>query len=123
MMLTRRTLLALAACTLAAGRAQAAEEKKEIMQAVAVAIEYWDRDGLFHLVNADLLIVLDKEGMKVAKPAVEKITKTLSSLPWEEFNRGNPAVTIKNIALDSTRTDPVAGKHVSDVLISKLMIR
>lgn len=120
---TRRAVLALALAGLSRTAYAASGGPKEITQPGSLLVEWWDRDGLFHLVNADLLFVLAKEGIKISKTAIAKIPKTLSSMPWEEFNHGNPAVTIKSIALECARADPLAGPFVTDVLIAKLLIR
>jgi hypothetical protein len=126
-MIARRSLLLGVAAAALAGRVRAAGsgggKPKDILQALGIVVEWWDRDGLFHLVNAELLFVLAKEGIKIGKAPLEKIHKRLASMPWEEFNSGNHAVTIKNVALECARTDEVAGPFVTDVLISKLLIR
>lgn len=87
-----------------------------------VAVEFWDRQGLFHLVDIGLTVVYAKEGVKVANKVADRIAKQLAMVPWEEFNADNPAVLIKRVALEILKTDPV-GAEVKDVLIAKLMIR
>jgi hypothetical protein len=121
MILTRRSLLALV--LLAPTAAAAKPERTEFYSPLQpFAVEFWDRAGMFHLINVELNVVYAKPGIKVSNKMSDLIAKKLAVLPWEEFTAENPAVTIKRIALDTVRTDPVAA-DVKDVLISKLMMR
>lgn len=128
----RRLVAALAAAALAAaallpmeaGAAGGAGKGKEIFAPLpAITVEYWDEAGLFHLVDLSLTVVYAKEGVKVGKDVGSRIQQRLSAMPWEHFVQGNPAVTIKKIALDIARADAQAGEHVVDILIAKLMMR
>lgn len=123
---SRRRLLALLAGlalapapALASGGGKAAENYVKLPQ---VVVEYWSQDGLFHAVNADLTVVFALPEVKLDKKVGDKITRTLSAMTWEEFSRGNPAATIKAIALDLVRKEP-GGESALEVLISRLMIR
>lgn len=122
-MISRRMFLAAPLALLPFAARAEGGKAKEIMQAYSTVIEWWDRQGLFHLVNVDLLFILNKEGIKIGKQPLEKIHKRLASLPWEEFSAGNPAVTIKNVALECAKADATAGPFVTDVLIAKLLVR
>lgn len=104
-------------------RAQKLEPKEFYAQMPPISLEFWDKDGLFHMVNVSLTIVFDKQGMKATKLMGDKIAQALSSMPWEEFKDGNPAVTIKNTAYDIVKADAKAGPSATDVLIIKLMVR
>ena len=87
----------------------------------SIVLEYWDADGLFHAVNIELTAVFAEQTSINKKVGVE-ISRTLSAMAWEEFSRGNPAATIKAVALDAVRKDP-AGAKCLEVLVIKLMIR
>lgn len=87
----------------------------------SIVLEYWDADGLFHAVNIELSAAFAEQASINKKVGVE-ISRTLSAMSWEEFSRGNPAATIKAVALDAVRKDP-AGAKCLEVLIIKLMIR
>lgn len=121
-MIARRTVLA-ALALLVPVTAFAKPERTEFFAALRpIAVEFWDREGMFHLINVDLTIVYAKEGVKVANKVSDQIARELAMLPWEEFNHDNPALIIKRIALEIARADP-AGADVKDVLIAKLMMR
>ncbi|MGE5518234.1 MAG: hypothetical protein ACM31D_20720 [Bacteroidota bacterium] len=87
----------------------------------SIVLEYWDEDGLFHAVNMDLTAVFPAQA-SVNKKVSQEITRVLSAMTWEEFSRGNPAATIKAVALDAVRKDPT-GANCSEVLVIKLMMR
>lgn len=87
----------------------------------SVVLEFWDADGMFHAVNIELTAVF-AEQTSINKKVGLEINRTLSSMSWEEFSRGNPAATIKAVALDAVRKDP-AGAKCLEVLVIKLMIR
>lgn len=122
----RRAFMA-ALALLPLARPAAAQKKGEPTEFYAalppLTLEFWDKQGLFHMVNFSLTVVFDKQGMKASKKLGDSISQALSSMPWEEFKDGNPAVTIKNIAYDIVRADREAGPSATDVLIIKLMIR
>ncbi|MEW5726932.1 MAG: hypothetical protein AB1918_03815 [Pseudomonadota bacterium] len=122
-MIARRALLLAALALAVPGVAAAKPERTEFYAPLqAINLEFWDREGLFHQVTIDLTVVYAKEGVKVANKVSDLIAKQLSTLPWEEFSRDNPALTIKRVALEVARTDPV-GAEVKDVLIARLMLR
>ena len=87
----------------------------------SVALEFWDADGLFHAVNIEMSAVFTEQASINKKVGVE-ISRTLSAMAWEEFARGNPAATIKAVALDAVRKDP-GGAKCLEVLIVKLIMR
>ena len=126
MALTRRAVLAALAGAgltgLVAMPAWAASKDMEFFAKLTpINLEYWDQAGLFHMVNMDLTVVFAGEG-KVDKVVVDKIQQALSAMTWEEFAKGNPAATIKAIALDIVRKQKGSEKAV-DVLVIKLMMR
>ena len=87
-----------------------------------INVEYWDEDGVFHMVVVDATVVFHEEGAKVDKSVGVLIGHALSAMTWEEFSRGNPAATVKAIALDLVRKQPGAEKAV-EVLLARLIIR
>lgn len=87
----------------------------------SVTLEFWDADGLFHSVNIEMSAVFAEQASINKKVGLE-ISRTLSAMAWEEFSRGNPAATIKAVALDAVRKDP-GGAKCLEVLVIKLMIR
>jgi len=87
-----------------------------------VNVEYWDEGGIFHMVVVDATVVFHEEGAKVDKSVGVLISHALSAMTWEEFSRGNPAATVKAIALDLVRKQPGAEKAV-EVLLARLIIR
>lgn len=123
MTIGRRALLAALAAAAMPRPAAAKPERTEFYAPMQpVTVEFWDREGLFHLVNIDLVVVFPKEGMKVPNKVSDLIAKRLSVLPWEEFARDNPALLIKRVALDVLRAEP-GGADIKDVLIARLMLR
>lgn len=122
----RRIFLAgLPLLTVLAGPAAAEKlEPKEFYTPLPpIVLEFWDNKGLFHMVNLELSLVFAKPGIKANKKLVDDIGQALTSMPWEEFKEGNPAVTIKQSALEVVKADPDIGAEVTDVLIKKLMLR
>ncbi|MBI2241250.1 MAG: hypothetical protein HYU59_10670 [Magnetospirillum gryphiswaldense] len=87
-----------------------------------INVEYWDEGGIFHMVVVDASVVFHEEGAKVDKSVGVLISHALSAMTWEEFSRGNPAATVKAIALDLVRKQPGAEKAV-EVLLARLIIR
>lgn len=87
-----------------------------------INVEYWDEAGIFHMVVVDASVVFHEEGAKVDKSVGVLISHALSAMTWEEFSRGNPAATVKAIALDLVRKQPGAEKAV-EVLLARLIIR
>lgn len=87
----------------------------------AIVIEFWDADGLFHTVNMELSAVF-AEQTSINKKVSNEISQTLSAMTWEDFSRGNPAATIKAVALDAVRKDPNGAKCL-EVLVLRLMMR
>ncbi|MGE4278010.1 MAG: hypothetical protein AB7G62_00390 [Magnetospirillum sp.] len=87
-----------------------------------INVEYWDEAGIFHMVVVDAAVVFHEEGAKVDKSVGVLISHALSAMTWEEFSRGNPAATVKAIALDLVRKQPGAEKAV-EVLLARLIIR
>lgn len=88
----------------------------------SINVEYWDEAGIFHMVVVDATVVFHEEGAKVDKSVGVLISHALSAMTWEEFSRGNPAATVKAIALDLVRKQPGAEKAV-EVLLARLIIR
>lgn len=86
-----------------------------------IVLEFWDEAGLFHTVNMELTAVFPIQASINKKVALD-ITHTLSAMTWEEFSRGNPAATIKAVALDAVRKDPT-GANCTEVLVIRLMMR
>lgn len=119
MILSRRTLLALLAAALPLP-ARAAE--KEVYAKISpIALEFWDQAGIFHVVNIDLSVVFIGEG-KVEKVTAQTIQQALSAMAWEDFIAGNPAATVKAVALDIVRKQKSSEKAV-EVLVIKMMAR
>ncbi|MBR9972854.1 hypothetical protein [Magnetospirillum sulfuroxidans] len=87
-----------------------------------VNVEYWDEAGIFHMVVVDASVVFHEQGTKIDKTIGILISHALSAMTWEEFSRGNPAATVKAIALDLVRKQPGAEKAV-EVLLGRLIIR
>jgi hypothetical protein len=87
----------------------------------SIVLEFWDTNGVFHSVNMDLTAVFPVQS-SVSKQVGEKISQSLSAMSWEEFSRGNPAATVKAVALDILRKDPT-GEKALEVLVIKLMLR
>lgn len=87
-----------------------------------INVEYWDEAGIFHMVVVDATVVFHQEGAKVDKSVGVLISHALSAMTWEEFSRGNPAATVKAVALDLVRKQPGAEKAV-EVLLARLIIR
>lgn len=88
----------------------------------AINVEYWDENGIFHMVVVDATAVFHEQGAKLDKSVGVKIAHALSAMTWEEFSRGNPAATVKAIALDLVRKEPGAEKAM-EVLLGRLIIR
>lgn len=86
-----------------------------------VVLEFWDAEGLFHTVLVELTAVFPVQA-SLNKKIAQQITHTLSAMPWEEFSRGNPAATIKGVALDIVRKDPT-GAACTEVLLVRLVMR
>ncbi|MBX9634668.1 MAG: hypothetical protein K2X44_06770 [Magnetospirillum sp.] len=121
--LSRRALLALLLCApapvLASGKGGGGADI--YVKLPTIVIEFWDAQGLFHVVNMDLTVVFAVQ-TSINKKIADKISQNLSAMPWEEFAKGNPAATIKAVALDILRKDPTTEK-ASEVLVAKLMMR
>lgn len=127
-MLARRTLLAALLAVpamLAAMPAHAAggggKGAEIFVKLPNISLEFWDAEGLFHNVHMELTAVF-LEPASINKAVSVEINRTLSSMSWEEFSRGNPAATIKAVALDAVRKDP-AGAKCLEVLLVKLIMR
>ncbi|MCR6629243.1 MAG: hypothetical protein NVV74_03860 [Magnetospirillum sp.] len=121
--LSRRAVLAalLALAPLGAHAAEGGEPTEFYVKMPGIVVEFWDADGLFHAVNMDLSAVFPAQ-TSLNKKVSDKIAQTLSAMPWEEFSRGNPAATIKAVALDVLRKDP-SGEKAKEVLVLKLLLR
>lgn len=125
-LLSRRALLAalLGAVPLAAAHASGGGGKgggEAFAKLPGIVLEFWDEQGLFHTVNMELTAVFPAQA-SVNKKVSQEISRTLSAMTWEEFSRGNPAATIKAVALDAVRKDP-SGATCVEVLVIKLMMR
>lgn len=100
----------------------AADKNQEVfVKLTPIAVEFWDEAGIFHILNMDLSVVFMGEG-KVDKTVAVQIQRALSAMSWEEFSRGNPAATVKALALDIVRKQAGSEKAL-DVLVSKMMTR
>lgn len=124
--LSRRMVLAslLAALPWAAARASGSgggAGSEVYVKLSGIVIEFWDADGLFHTVNMDLTAVFPVQ-TSVNKKVSDKIAQALSAMTWEDFSRGNPAATVKAVALDVLRKDPT-GEKATEVLVVRLMMR
>lgn len=106
-----------------AGRASGGGGKgmETFVKLPSIVLEFWDEGGLFHTVNMELTAVFPAQA-SINKKIAQEITHTLSAMTWEDFSRGNPAATIKAVALDAVRKDPT-GTTCSEVLVIKLMMR
>ena len=122
--LRRRAILA-ALLTLGAAPAVAAggggKGGEVYVKLPGIVIEYWDAQGLFHTVNMELTAVFPLQ-VSLNKKVSQDIAHTLSAMTWEDFSRGNPAATVKAVALDAVRKDP-AGANCLEVLVIRLMMR
>lgn len=121
--LARRTLLAamLLAPVTALAKSGGNEGGEVFVKLSTIVVEFWDADGIFHVVNMDLTVVFPVQAA-INKKIVDRISANLSAMPWEEFAKGNPAATIKAVALDTLRKDPTTEK-ATEVLVSKLLLR
>lgn len=127
--LSRRAALAgllagpLALVPLAAARASGGGGKggETFVKLSPIVLEFWDENGLFHTVNMELSAAFPAQA-SINKKVAQDIAHTLSAMPWEEFSRGNPAATVKAVALDAVRKDP-GGANCLEVLVIKLMMR
>lgn len=122
--LSRRTLLAALLLAPAAAHASGGGGGKggeTFVKLSSIVLEFWDEQGLFHTVNMELTAVFPVQA-SINKKVAQDISHTLSAMPWEEFSRGNPAATIKAVALDAVRKDP-GGANCTEVLVIKLMMR
>lgn len=121
--LSRRVLLAtlLALVPAAANASGGGKGAETYVKLPSIVLEFWDADGLFHTVNMELTAVFPAQA-SINKKISMQISQTLSAMPWEEFSRGNPAATIKAVALDALRKDPT-GAACLEVLVVKLMMR
>lgn len=122
--LTRRALLAallVAPATAARASGGGGKGVEAFVKLPSIVLEFWDEQGLFHTVNMELTAVFPAQASINKKVSVD-ISHTLSAMTWEEFSRGNPAATIKAVALDAVRKDP-GGATCLEVLVIKLMMR
>ena len=122
--LSRRAFLAALPVLAAASSAQASGgggNGEIYVKLPSIVIEFWDADGLFHTVNMELSAVF-AEQTSINKKVSNEISQTLSAMTWEEFSRGNPAATIKAVALDAVRKDPNGAKCL-EVLVLRLIMR
>lgn len=122
----RRAILAGLLTLLAAPAARASgsgggKGTETFVKLPGIVLEFWDEAGLFHAVNMDLTAVFPGQA-SVNKKVSQDISRILSAMTWEEFSRGNPAATIKAVALDAVRKDP-SGANCTEVLVIKLMLR
>ncbi|MBC7906810.1 MAG: hypothetical protein H7Y60_08710 [Rhodospirillaceae bacterium] len=120
--LARRTLLAALmlapVSALASGKGEQADFYAKLP---TIVVEFWDANGIFHIVNMDLTVVFPGQA-SLNKKIVDRIAAKLSAMTWEEFSKGNPAATIKAVALDILRKDPSTVK-ATEVLVGKLLLR
>lgn len=124
--LTRRALLAALLAlaplpALASGTGGGAPGAETYVKISTIVVEFWDAQGLFHTVNMDLTVVFPQQ-TSISKKVSDRIAKNLSAMPWEEFSKGNPAATVKAVALDVLRKDPATAK-ATEVLVAKLLMR
>lgn len=122
--LSRRALLATLAglAPWASAHASGGGKGAEVfVKLPSIVLEFWDEQGLFHTVNMELTAVFPAQA-SINKKVSQEISHTLSAMTWEEFSRGNPAATIKAVALDAVRKDPT-GATCLEVLVIKLMMR
>lgn len=87
-----------------------------------IVLEFWDKDGLFHLVNMELVIVTTQENAPINKAVAERIQRELAAIPWDNYVRDNPAPMIKGMALAVVKKEP-AGEMAREILIRKLLFR
>lgn len=120
--LSRRALLGLLLALPASARAAGGGKGDVYFKLNSINLEFWDEDGLFHMVNMELTVLFHEPPGAIDKKVADRIARTLSAMTWEEFNRGNPAATIKGLALDLVRKEP-GGEKAVEVLIVKLMLR
>lgn len=122
--LSRRALLAallVAPATSARASGGGGKAMETFVKLPTIVLEFWDEEGLFHNVAMELTAVFPAQA-SINKKVAQDISHTLSSMTWEEFSRGNPAATIKAVALDAVRKDP-GGAACQEVLVIKLMMR
>lgn len=95
--------------------------KENYVKLPTVNVEFWDEQGIFHMVVVDASVVAP-ERVKLEKSLGSVLSQALAAMTWEEFSRGNPAATVKAIILDQVRKQPGAEK-VQEVLLARLVIR
>lgn len=124
----RRLILGAALLALAPGLAHSAggsvKPRETYVKLQSINLEFWDQNGLFHMVLVELTAVypLDVKDAKLDKKVADKITHAMASMAWEDFSRGNPAATVKAIALEIIRKEP-GGDKCTDVLLNRLVMR
>lgn len=120
--LSRRVLLAALVLLAPSSPVWAAGKPTEIyVKMTSIVLEFWDSQGLFHVVNIELSAVFPSQ-TTMNKKVSDKIAQNLSAMTWEDFSHGNPAATVKAVALDVLRKDPTTAK-ATEVLLIKMMAR
>jgi|AGTN01.3.fsa_nt_gi hypothetical protein len=102
-------------------RAESTPRSEVYAKLPTITVEYWDAAGLFHVITLDLTAVFPTQ-TSLNKKVSDKIAHALSAMTWEDFSRGNPAATVKAVALDVLRKEPSSGKVV-EVLVLRLVMR
>lgn len=118
---SRRTLLAALLLAPVSAMASGKGGEEFFVKLTTIVVEFWDANGIFHVVNMDLTVVFPAQ-TAINKKVTERIAAKLSAMTWEEFVKGNPAATVKAVALETLRKDPTTDK-ATEVLVGKLLLR
>lgn len=86
-----------------------------------IALEYWDENGIFRMVNMELYVAFPGN-FSVKKDQAERIARELSGIAWQDLVRTNPASVVKKVAYDILKSDPRTDA-VREVLVQKLVLR
>lgn len=86
-----------------------------------MTLEFWDDQGIFHMVILDLTIA-SKDRINLDKNFSDKLKPTLMAMSWEDFAHGD-TIGIVKAATRKLIAEIVGDKATFDVLIGKLMLQ
>lgn len=116
-------VLAFAAFLLAALPASAAEELPQVFTKLnPLMVEYWDQNGLFHALHAEITLVSPIGKPLPSKSVFERIQKALGAWPYERLLAAGVANTVKSVSLEVIRREE-NGENVSEVLLGNMLMR
>lgn len=87
-----------------------------------VQVEYWDQNGLFHALHAEIVMVSAIGQPLPSKSVFERIQKALAAWPYERLLAAGVANTVKSVALEVIRKE-ANGENVSEVLVGNMLMR